>query len=87
MKIREIIVLSLWVDGSGWIYTTTISNQLINMSIEEITSRGSDWSWFEVSEPVDGHDEKLTARYYAEDDEDLQNVLYEESIWASKIPQ
>lgn len=85
MKIREIIEAAEWINGSGWSYSETISNQLVDMSIEKIKSNAADWSWFDASEPKDGTDLKLTARYYAEDDEDLEHILHEESVWMSDL--
>ena len=84
MKIREIIEAAEWIDGSGFSYTTTISNMLVDEPIEYI-KENEDWSWYDCDELDEGTDIKLTARYYAEDDEDLENVLFERSVWQSEI--
>ena len=62
MRYRMIIEEARWVDGSGWSYTSTFDNQVI----DEIPDK-SDWSWIREIEIPEGEDIQWTASYYAID--------------------
>lgn len=83
MKVREIITASGWRNGSGWSYTETLSDQIIDIDASVLAS--ADWSWFEPMDLEDGTDVRLTMYYYAADDEDCENVLAEHKVWVSDL--
>jgi hypothetical protein len=83
MKVREIINLEHWIDGSGYSHTETYSDSVIELSglPEEM-----DWCWWETTDAdEDGTDVEIIVLYYAEDDDDLENPLAEYRVWQSDL--
>lgn len=85
IKVREVITLKGWQDGSGWSY-----NQCYSDSIIQVTGTDSmDWDWYETDEDypmADGEDIEITVDFYAEDaDIDDDKPLASYSKWASEI--
>lgn len=77
MKVRIITTAAGWINGQGWSYEDVIA---------EIDTLPTEWAdEIEAAELNGDEDVKYTARYYAEDDEELENVLAEVSIWQSEI--
>ena len=84
-KVREIITLKGWVEGSGW-----SDSQCYGDSIIETTSvDGIDWDWWETDAdipPSEETDTEIIVDYYAEDaDIDEDKPLASYSKWASEI--
>lgn len=83
MLVREIVEARGWEDGKGWIYNQVISDLVFELDLEDYTE---DWSWLMVEvDPDKRSDCKYTAKYYSADDEELQNVLHECSVWESEL--
>lgn len=84
-KVREIITLSGWVDGSGWSYTQTYSDQIIDVA--KVDPRAEmDWGWWEAGRPIAGQDTQIAVSYYAIDaDPTCDNPLASWSIWESEL--
>ena len=89
MKVREIITLRGWIDGSGWSYTQCYGDSIIDVGGDTTPDSvvGPDWDWWETGEePNGGGDTEITLRYYAEDaDPDEDAPLYEESVWENDL--
>ena len=89
MKVREIITLKGWVNGSGWSYTTCYGDEIIDISAgtpDEIKDMGIDWSWWDAGEAHDGGDTEITVRYYDVDaDPDEDAPIGEWSTWESDL--
>lgn len=88
-KVREVITLKGWTDGSGYSFTQTYSDSIIDVTdIESI-----DWDWYETGEdnPEDsGCDTEIIVKYYAEDaditeDEPLTtHKTWESDLWKER---
>jgi DNA-binding transcriptional regulator YiaG len=78
MQYRMIIEEARWVDGSGWSYTSTFDNQVI----DEIPDK-SDWSWIREIEIPEGEDIQWTASYYAIDADgtEADEPTRKDTIW------
>lgn len=85
MKVREVIELKGWVDGSGYSYTSTYSDQVID--VEEIPQEDKfDWSWWDKSEPSGGVDDvEIVVKYYDPETDDDSEPLAEYFKWESKL--
>lgn len=89
LKVMEIITLKGWVDGSGWNFTQTYSDNIVDVPDVPMTAEEYDWSWYKTPEenPEDnGYDTKIIAEFYAEDAE----LGYDEPIvsfskWESEL--
>lgn len=86
MKYREIITIKGWQDGSGWSYSQTYSDQIIEVP-ENILTEDMDWTWWEANEPTEGEDTEITVDYYAADSDhyDGDKPLASWSIWESEL--
>ena len=89
MKVKEIITAAGWIDGSGYSYSTTISDQVIDVP-EEMLAPGAkmDWSWMSKDELADGEDCEITVEYYRPDYDpmfDDDEPLATWSIWESQL--
>lgn len=86
-KVREIITISGWKDGSGYSYTTDYSDQVIDVKDEWLQGGAEmDWSWWEPDEPTEGEDLEITVKYYAPDaDYATATPIAEYSIWESEL--
>jgi hypothetical protein len=91
LKVREVITLKGWKDGSGWSYNQVYSDKVID--ITEGDFKSIDWDWYETSEdnPEDsGEDTEIIVEYYAEDaditeDEPLAtHKTWESDLWKER---
>ena len=93
MKVREIIEIAEWVDGSGYSYESVYSNQAIAVSDESVEDlkKNFNWNWWEKSEPEEGKDLKITVKYYSNPeydpmfDDDEPIAVFE--TWESEIAE
>lgn len=90
MKVREIITIKGWEEGSGFSYEQTYSNQIKEITEEQMKGQ-IDWHWWieNTEEKSDENvDTKITVEYYAEDYDPLfddEKPLASFSIWESEI--
>lgn len=88
MKIREVIMIQGWVDGSGWSYSQCYSDSIGEFS-DDMLAPGAemDWSWWQLNSREKGRDTEITVSYYAADVEDITDAepLAEWSIWESEL--
>lgn len=86
-KVREIITIKGWVDGSGWTFSQCYSDQIINVSDDTLKSGATmDWDWWEKNELAEGEDTEITVSYYSVDaDPTVDAPLAEWCIWESEI--
>lgn len=80
MKVRQIIYLDHWYDGSGFGHCETFEDSIINVnSIPE----EYDWSWWEKEEHLSRWDDiRITVVYFSEDS---SVELGSWAIWESDI--
>lgn len=87
LKVREVITLKGWVDGSGWSYNQVYSDKVIDITEGDLKS--IDWDWYETDaeNPLeDGEDTKIIVDLYAADaDIDEDKPLASHRKWASEI--
>lgn len=77
MKVREIITLRGWQDGSGWSYKETYSDKIV-----EIADPNSiDWSWWESQTMRAGEDIKIIVEFYSLEGEPIAK----HETWVSEI--
>jgi len=87
MKVRQIITLKGWIEGSGWSYSQIYSDEIVNVVESDLDA--IDWDWYETDSdnpPVEGEDTKIILDLYAVDaDIDEDTPLASHSKWASEI--
>ena len=89
-KVREVIEIAGWVNGSGYSYNTVYSDQIVEVlwdTAEEIKDN-FDWSWWEKSENNPNADDlEITVIYYPADTEDIEDAdaIAVFKIWESEI--
>lgn len=87
LKVREVITLKGWLEGSGWSYSQVYSDKVIDITEGDLKS--IDWDWYETdaeNPPEDGEDTKIIVDLYAVDasiDED--KPLATHAKWASDL--
>lgn len=84
MKVREVITIKGWVDGSGWSYSQCIGDDIIEIDdIPDIF----DWSWWETGEkPAVGGNTKIIVEYYAPDADTAEDEpLATYATWESDL--
>lgn len=86
-KVREIITINGWTDGSGWNYNQCYSDAIIDVDPGSLTHDADmDWSWWECNDPRDGEDVEITVSYYNLDaDPTDDDPIAEWSTWESEI--
>lgn len=88
-KVREVISLRGWVDGSGWSYTETYSDDIVDVADVPMKAEEYDWSWYETPEedPDDnGVDTKIIVEFYDEDAEPgYDEPIVTFSKWESEL--
>lgn len=87
LKVREVITVKGWIDGSGWSYQETHADQIINIGTEQL-NQPMDWSWWETDEveQTEGEDTKIIVRYYnPDDDPDEAEPIAEFETWESDL--
>lgn len=89
LKVREIITLKEWIDGSGYNCTETYSNDIVNTIDIPKTAEDYYWNWFEIPEenPEEyGKDTKITIEFYALDAEPgYDEPITSFSKWVSEL--
>lgn len=90
MKVRQIITLKGWVEGSGWSYwsySQVYDDQVVEIDAADINSMN--WDWWETDAddpPAEDEDIKIIVDLYAEDaDIDKDTPLASHTKWASEI--
>jgi hypothetical protein len=85
LKVREVITLKGWVNGSGWSYSEVYSDQVID--IAESALHEIDWDWWDADNPPsEGEDTLIVVDLYAEDaDISEDKPLASYSKWVSEI--
>lgn len=88
IKVRQIIKLSGWVNGSGWSYKNSVyDNQIIDIDSDDLNNM--DWDWWELDEenpPNDDSDTEITVEFYAENaDTDEDKPLTIHTVWANEL--
>lgn len=88
IKVRQIIKLSGWVNGSGWNYKNSVyDNQIIDIDSDDLNNM--DWDWWELDEenpPNDDSDTEITVEFYAENaDIEEDKPIASHSMWVSEI--
>lgn len=89
IKVREIINIKGWKDGSGWQYDQCYSDSIVDVPEEDLApDSGMDWSWWESNELAQGEDVEVTVSYYPSDCEDLYDAepIASWSCWESEMP-
>jgi hypothetical protein len=93
-KVREVIRIKIWKDGSGWqTGTQVISDQVIDIkdmgALPKTADDYDDWSWYDLPDenPEDnGYDTKIIVEFYNEDDEpDWDEPIIRFSKWESEL--
>ena len=87
LKVREVITLKGWVDGSGWSYNQVYSDKIIEIT-DVPTAEEYDWSWYETPEdnPEDrGGDTLIVVDLYDVDADISDEPLAHFEKWASEI--
>lgn len=87
MKVRSVVTISKWVDGSGYSYTETLEDDIIELvgeTVEDIIDN-FDWSWWEFEDLPENEDLEITVEYFRPDDDEREDILAEFSIWQSEI--
>ena len=91
LKVREVITLKGWVDGSGWSFSQVYSDKLVDITEGDLKS--IDWDWYDTDSdnpPAEGHDTKIIVDLFAEDadiseDEPLASFeKWESEIWTER---
>jgi hypothetical protein len=87
LKVREVITLKGWVEGSGWSYSQVYSDEVIDITEGDL--KEIDWDWYETDSdnpPTEGEDTKIIVDLYAEDaDIDADEPLASFKKWASEL--
>ncbi len=87
LKVREVITLREWIKGSGWGYSEVYSDQVIDITEDDLKS--IDWDWWEIDSnnpPTEGEDTLIVVDMYAEDaDISVDKPLASHEKWASEI--
>ena len=87
IKVRQIITLKHWQNGSGWSYEEDYGNEIIKIQESDLNS--IDWDWwvtYEEFPPREDIDTLIIVDFFAEDadiDEDMPLATH--SKWASEI--
>jgi predicted nucleotidyltransferase len=91
MKVKEVIKLEGWIDGSGRSWQDTYAENTIEIKESELpkTANDYDWSWYDLpaEDPEDsGEDTKIIVEFYAEDAEPgYDEPLAKISKWESDL--
>ena len=89
LKVREVITLKGWVEGSGWSYEQCYGDKIIEVTDSELQTTEMDWSWWETdidNPPSEDEDTKITVDLYAVDANIYEDKpLASHTIWASEI--
>ena len=85
MKLRQIITLRGWQDGSGWNWTQRHADDIIML---DAIPEEMDWGWWEIEEAKidESNDTKITLQLFDEcADVDKDEPLATYSVWESAL--
>lgn len=83
MKVREVITIKEWVDGSGYNYEEIYSNKLIDVAVEEEVQENFDWDWWGKDNLVKGNEDlRIIVEYYRVSD---NTMIAKFEAWQSEI--
>lgn len=88
MRVREIIEISKWVNGSGEQYNTIFSNKVIELAADtqEEIKEFFDWDFWEKEELAENEDLKITVEYFEVDaDIECNEPIAKFETWQSEI--
>ena len=88
IKVRQVVKLSGWTNGSGWSYKDQVyDDQIVDIAAEDLEAM--DWDWWETDEdypPSEDSDTQITVEFYAEDaDPDEDKPLASHNAWVSEL--
>lgn len=83
MKVREVITIKAWVDGSGYNYEEIYSNKIIDVAGEDDVKDNFDWNWWEKDSSVNGDEDlRIAVEYYRLSDD---TMIAKFETWQSEI--
>lgn len=83
MKVREVITIKEWVDGSGYNYEEIYSDKLVDVDVEEEVQENFDWDWWGKDNPVKGNEDlRIIVEYYRVSDD---TMIAKFEAWQSEI--
>lgn len=83
MKVREVITIKEWVDGSGYNYEEIYSNKIIDVAGEDDVKENFDWDWWEKDSSVNGDEDlRIAVEYYRLSDD---TMIAKFETWQSEI--
>lgn len=83
MKVREVIKIKEWVDGSGYNYETTYSDKLVDVDLEKEVQESFNWDWWEKDNSVKGNEDlRIIVEYYRVSDD---TMIARFEAWQSEI--
>ena len=87
MKVREVITLKGWVEGSGWSYESDYEDHIIEIPGDDVSKAEYEQDWWEASQPNGEEDTKIVVKWYPEDcgDPDDAEPIATFYKWESEI--
>lgn len=85
MKVKEVITVQGWIDGSGWSYSTVYDTNEIDIEKSDLERPNIDWSWFDADGAEDGEDTEITVSWYPIDGDEDTKPIVEWTTWASEL--
>lgn len=83
MKVREVITIKEWVDGSGYNYEEIYSNKLIDVDGEKEVQENFSWDWWGKDNSVKGSEDlRIIVEYYRVSD---NTMIAKFEAWQSEI--
>ncbi|MCR1905173.1 hypothetical protein [Intestinimonas butyriciproducens] len=83
MKVREVIKIKEWVDGSGYNYEEIYSDKLVDVDVEEEVQENFSWDWWEKDSSVRGNEDlRIIVEYYRVSDD---TMIAKFEAWQSEI--
>lgn len=83
MKVREVIKIKEWVDGSGYNYEEIYSDKLVDVDVEEEVQENFSWDWWEKDSSVRGNEDlRIIVEYYRVSDDAMISKF---EAWQSEI--
>ena len=83
MKVREVIKIKEWVDGSGYNYEEIYSDKLVDVDVEEEVQENFSWDWWEKDSSVRGNEDlRVIVEYYRVSDD---TMIAKFEAWQSEI--
>lgn len=83
MKVREVIKIKEWVDGSGYNYEEIYSDKLVDVDVEEEVQENFSWDWWGKDSSVRGNEDlRIIVEYYRVSDDAMISKF---EAWQSEI--